>query len=327
LGDVGGQGIQGFQGDNGIQGPLGAGLQGTQGTQGVQGDLGVQGFPGQGTQGVQGTQAAQGIQGERGFQGTQGVQGPGIQGGIENLQNVHETGLQGTPLFMAMFEGGASHRPILGTSGPNPGGESNFYYTSNVDELSVENIQVEGNLTVVGTLTAGVIADTGASMHFASDLDVTFGGDDTAPYALFGFETTSQNQVLDINSTITNSIVFRDRVSATDQFTFGMGTGNFIATGDVESNSDERLKENIETISNALDKVSSMRGVYFDMKARPGIRKVGLIAQEVESILPEVVSTSSEGENIKSVAYANVVGLLVEAIKELKIEVDLLKKD
>ncbi len=164
-------------------------------------------------------------------------------------------------------------------------------------------------------------------MHFASDLDVTFGGDDTAPYAMFGFESASQNQVLDINSTITNSVVFRDRVSTTDQFTFGMGTGNFIATGDVESNSDERLKENIETISNALDKVSSMRGVYFDMKARPGIRKVGLIAQEVESILPEVVSTSSEGENIKSVAYANVVGLLVEAIKELKIEVDLLKKD
>ena len=226
---------------------------------------------------------------------------------------------------MAMFEGGASHRPILGTSGPNPGGESNFYYTSNVDELSVENIQVEGNLTVVGTLTAGVIADTGASMHFASDLDVTFGGDDTAPYAMFGFESASQNQVLDINSTITNSVVFRDRVSTTDQFTFGMGTGNFIATGDVESNSDERLKENIETISNALDKVSSMRGVYFDKKTEPDNRKIGLIAQEVEKIIPEVVYADSSADRIKSVAYGNITALIVEAIKELKDEVNDLK--
>jgi glycerophosphoryl diester phosphodiesterase len=104
-----------------------------------------------------------------------------------------------------------------------------------------------------------------------------------------------------------------------------MNTGNLIAAGDVQSNSDERLKENVETIENALDKVSKLRGVYFDMKAKPGVRKVGLIAQEVEEVLPEVVSTDSEGDKIKSVAYANVVGLLVEAIKELKDEVDQLK--
>jgi glycerophosphoryl diester phosphodiesterase len=108
-------------------------------------------------------------------------------------------------------------------------------------------------------------------------------------------------------------------------FDFSITTGNFIAAGDVQSNSDERLKENVETIENALDKVSKLRGVYFDMKSRPGVRKVGLIAQEVENILPEVVSTDSEGDKIKSVAYANMVGLLVEAIKELKDEVDHLK--
>ena len=60
------------------------------------------------------------------------------------------------------------------------------------------------------------------------------------------------------------------------------------------------------------------------MKSRPGVRKIGLIAQEVEQVLPEVVSTNEE-DGIKSVAYANVVGLLVEAIKELKDEVDHLK--
>ena len=61
------------------------------------------------------------------------------------------------------------------------------------------------------------------------------------------------------------------------------------------------------------------------MKANPGNRKTGLIAQEVEAVIPEVVQTSSEGDGIKSVAYGNIVGLLVEAIKDLKEEIEQLK--
>jgi hypothetical protein len=253
------------------------------------------------------------------------MQGPGIQGGIENIQNVHETSLQGTPLFMGFVEAGASHRPLMGTTGPNPGGESNFFYTSNADELTVENIQVEGNLTVVGTLTAAAIEGSTSDMHMATDIDVTFGGDSATPYVTLGFEGSTQNMVLVANTSISAAVVFRDLATATNEFTFNMSTGNFTATGDVESNSDERLKENVETIDNALDKVALMRGVYFDLIAKPGNRKIGLIAQEVEKVLPEVISTSPDGEGIKSIAYANVVGILVEAIKELKNEVDQLK--
>ena len=60
------------------------------------------------------------------------------------------------------------------------------------------------------------------------------------------------------------------------------------------------------------------------MKARPGIRKVGFIAQELEKILPEVVSEGDDG--IKSVAYGNITALIVEAIKELNAEIKELKK-
>lgn len=98
-------------------------------------------------------------------------------------------------------------------------------------------------------------------------------------------------------------------------------TGEFIATGDVTAFSDVRLKDNIETIDNALDKVSSLRGVYFD---RDGERGTGVIAQEVEEVLPEVVH---DGEDYKSVAYGNMVGVLIEAIKELKAEIEELKND
>jgi hypothetical protein len=104
-----------------------------------------------------------------------------------------------------------------------------------------------------------------------------------------------------------------------------MSSGDFTATGDVTTNSDIRLKENVKTIDNALEKVSKMRGVYFDMKKNPGKTKIGLIAQEVEEIIPEAVITDTDGENIKSVSYGNIVGLLVEAIKDLRKEVDDLK--
>jgi hypothetical protein len=94
---------------------------------------------------------------------------------------------------------------------------------------------------------------------------------------------------------------------------------------DVTAFSDERLKANIETISDALDKVSQMRGVTFDRVDFDGERQMGVIAQEVEKIVPEVVREDKSEDKIKSVAYGNLIGLLIEAVKDLKKEVDELK--
>ena len=93
------------------------------------------------------------------------------------------------------------------------------------------------------------------------------------------------------------------------------GGGNVTATGNVTAYSDVSLKENIEVIPDAIAKVSAIRGVTYDRKDMEGARHAGVIAQEVEAVLPEVVSTDEEG--VKSVAYGNLVGLLVEAVKEL----------
>ena len=100
----------------------------------------------------------------------------------------------------------------------------------------------------------------------------------------------------------------------------GSYTGNFSATGNITASSDARLKENIVTIDNALEKVTQMRGVYFD---KDDAHHVGVIAQEVEKVLPEVVIDDEDG--YKSVAYGNIVGVLIEAIKELKEEINTLK--
>ena len=97
--------------------------------------------------------------------------------------------------------------------------------------------------------------------------------------------------------------------------------GNIVATADVTAYSDARLKRNVETISNAVDLVNCLRGVNFE---KDGRHSTGVIAQEVEEFLPEVVHTDSEG--MKSVAYGNIAGLLIEAIKEQQQTIENLQK-
>lgn len=87
---------------------------------------------------------------------------------------------------------------------------------------------------------------------------------------------------------------------------------NLVSIGNVDAVSDARLKTNLERITEALGKVQSLTGYTFD-RVDTGDRQTGLIAQEVEAVLPEAV----QGDDLKRVAYGNMVGLLVEAIKEL----------
>jgi len=97
-------------------------------------------------------------------------------------------------------------------------------------------------------------------------------------------------------------------------------TGDFYAYGNVTAYSDARLKDNIETIEGGLEKVSKLRGVSYERFDR---RNIGLIAQEVMEVVPEVVLEGDDG--YYTVCYGNLVGLLVEAVKELKKEVEELK--
>ena len=90
--------------------------------------------------------------------------------------------------------------------------------------------------------------------------------------------------------------------------------GAIRATGSITENSDESLKENIQTIENACDKVSKLRGVSYN-KIGEEDKKIGVIAQEIETVVPEVVTEDIDG--IKSVSYTNLVGLLIQSNKEL----------
>ena len=90
--------------------------------------------------------------------------------------------------------------------------------------------------------------------------------------------------------------------------------------------SDERLKDNKLVIENSLDKVGKLKGYEFDWNDKQDIfegHDVGVIAQEVEKVLPEVVQTREDG--YKAVKYEKLVPLLIEAIKDLNAEIEELK--
>ena len=94
--------------------------------------------------------------------------------------------------------------------------------------------------------------------------------------------------------------------------------------GTVTASSDVRFKKNIETIQDALDKVLNMRGVTFERLDTPGT-EIGVIAQEVEEVVPELVVTAANGN--KSVAYANISALLIEAIKAQQVQINELRAE
>ena len=102
--------------------------------------------------------------------------------------------------------------------------------------------------------------------------------------------------------------------------------GTCTAAGDVAAFSDITLKEDIYQIENALEKVNKLRGVHFTRKATQQ-KEIGVVANEVEKIVPELVGQQNDTElgTIKTMKYANTVGLLIEAVKELSKQVEDLK--
>ena len=131
--------------------------------------------------------------------------------------------------------------------------------------------------------------------------------------------TTSNTTYYVIGTPSTSGINTADYISNTNVVSYNASTGALTAVSMVSS-SDERLKSDIATITNAMQTVENLRGVSYLRNGRP---EIGVVAQEVEKVLPMVVQEDPEG--YKSVAYGNMVGLLIEAVKELSAEVKELK--
>ena len=184
-----------------------------------------------------------------------------------------------------------------------------------------------GNVTVAGTLgianggtgltsvgTSGYyLQSTGSGLQYAA---VSGGGGSTVT-------PTSSATTFYIVGTNATAGTLTAYISNTNAVSYNASTGALTAVS-VTSSSDERLKQDIETITDALTKVETMRGVTY---LRNGVREIGVVAQEVERVVPEVVYTEDGEYGYKSVSYGNMVGLLIEAVKELSAEVKALKAE
>jgi hypothetical protein len=139
--------------------------------------------------------------------------------------------------------------------------------------------------------------------------------------SLFTLTGTTVDMSIDDVSGVTGTIATLNSTNITASAQVAGATGAFTsvaATGDIEAanfntTSDVRLKDNIENIDNAYDIMNAIRGVSYTMGTKP---QVGVIAQEVEAVLPEVVTQNSQG--YKTVAYGNMVGVLIEYTKDLE---------
>ena len=207
---------------------------------------------------------------------------------------------------VSTVSGGTSLTGTLAVSG-NTTLSGNFTCDGGV---SVDNITIDG--TEIDLSSGDLTVDV------AGDLNLDAGGgdivlqDDGTQFG--GLTNTSGNLI--IKSGSTTAATFS---GANVTLAGTVASGAITSTGDITAFSDMNLKTDIRPIDNALSKVSDLRGVYFTKDGEAG---TGVIAQEVENILPEVVK---DGE-YKSVAYGNMVGILIEAIKELKKEVETLKE-
>jgi hypothetical protein len=188
-------------------------------------------------------------------------------------------------------------------------------------EAATEKMRLthEGDLSVSTSFTIGSATITEAELEILDGATVT-----TAELNILDGVTSTASE-LNLVDGITAGTVSASKAVIVDSnkdisgFRNISNTGTITASGDITAFSDERLKSDIETINNALDKVMNMRGVSYTKQAEKGI---GVIAQEIEKVLPEVVK---DGE-YKSVAYGNIVGVLIEAIKEQQKQIDELKK-
>lgn len=196
---------------------------------------------------------------------------------------------------------------------------TNVTITDGVIASTDTNTQLDaaGIRSAIGSGNNGHVPTVGTAGHFLKH-DGTFG----LPSYTTNTDTNDDVSVANLKTRLaggfaSNAVTIGD---ADDVVTIG---GSLVSTGDITAFSDESLKKDVVTIEGALDKTKELRGVSFVRKSDDS-KSIGVIAQELEKVLPELVKTGDDG--IKSVNYGQITGLLIEAVKELAAKVDELEK-
>jgi hypothetical protein len=327
-GPTGAQGAPGNDGQPGVTGPTGAtGANGTNGTNGINGLTGPTGPTGAtgaggGATGPTGPAGANGATGATGNAGPTGPAGATGAAGIAGAKGA--TGLTGAT-------GSNGTNGNTGATGPTGATGAGGGATGPTGPTGAA-----GSAGAAGAAGAkGATGPTGPSGANGATGPTGAGGGATGPTGPLVAGTANQTLYYNGTTWAASSVITNNGTSV------GIGTnpsgsymleiaGKMRTTG-INEISDERLKREITPIDNALGKVMKMQGMqyYWRREDYPSLnldnsKQIGLIAQQVEKIVPEVVQTDKEG--FKAVEYSKLIALLVEAIKQQETKIDAQQK-
>ncbi len=286
-GSNGSSGTSGSSGSNGSSGSSGtSGSSGSNGSSGTSGSSGSNGSSGSsGTSGSSGSNGSSGTSGSSGSSGSSGTSGSSGSNGSSGSSG--SNGSSGT-------SGSSGSSGTSGSSGANGSSGTSGSSGSNGSSGS------SGTTTITNASDDRVMTSAGG-VTLNSEANLTFNGTTLYVAGALGVGTSTPTT-----------------------------TGLIRATNDVIAfyGSDERLKENITPIENSLDILKQINGYYFDWKEMPGVHEneghdIGVIAQEIDAVLPEIVTTRDNG--YMAVKYEKLVALLIQTNKELLNRVEALE--
>jgi len=337
-GEVGATGSAGADGSKGQKGEVGStGAKGQKGEVGTTGSDGAAGSKGQkgevGSTGSAGSDGAKGQKGEVGASGSNGSNGdkgqkgaPGTNGSNGSNGAAGDKGQKGEAGFLSLTDPNADKLVYWDDS------DGEFQFIDTLSGLSISGSTLTADVLTAATFNTGngiLTLDTSVGTDVTVDLDGRF--------AIAG-TTTDYRTSSNVDAHVGNSsdyIHFDTNVGMSFYTNGAEGMrltdgGNLHVDADIiaysSTISDERLKENIENVTGALDKVCGLNGVTFNYK-HDGKASAGVIAQEVEKVLPTAVIDRNEsikqeldGEEYKTVEYSQLSALFIESIKELRAE-------
>ena len=204
------------------------------------------------------------------------------------------------------------------TAGDNP--SHNFIYEKDGNKTNLMNIYKSGIVTV-GCNIQLPATDTDKMKVYGN---LSINSSNNIPGKLIigtsNAETNDYSLYVNNNAKFNNKVIIGTTITSFDGFPiiteYPLNVyGNIGITGNIFTTSDEKVKTNIETIENSLDKICKCRGVSFKYLNDSNKNQYGVIAQEIEKIIPDVVESNQYG--YKNVNYLAIIGFLIEAVKEL----------
>ena len=240
-----------------------------------------------------------------------------FESALDTLSNVTTVGALDSGSITSGFGNIDTGSSTITTTGAISGGSLTANGGVTVDNITIDGTEIDlssGDLTV--DVAGEINLDSGSGVIRVKDGGTQFGS----------FVESSNNFI--IKSQVSDGdlvLMGVDGGSEITALTLDMSAAGAATFNDnVTAFSDERLKSNIETLTGGLEKVEQLRGVTYTRDERDSI---GVIAQEIEKVLPEIVLTADDEMGTKSVDYSRITAVLIEAVKELSAKVKYLEEN